>query len=189
MTDIARQYYEANMPQNNASEIYLQNIGVKQYGYSHIVNGISYGLVKYFPSQIAVWSIDNGTAGLSASFSGCYMAKFRYQGQYYIAHIAKEHSHTASSESWNRLVDDRIIQDVILFKPTEGLNVAQAVGVWGLITSDNRCYRLYANENTQIANYRRTFDSIPIGYPTLTPLNRICSGKIPLGTTRRCLIL
>lgn len=84
--------------------------------------------------------------------------------------------------SWNRAVKNRIIDNVVLFKPTEGLaRIPGTIGIWGIITFNDRCYRLDVNENappSQAIRGQRIFNSIPRN-PILTEIPSIAGGQMP----------
>ena len=81
--------------------------------------------------------------------SGCYMASFRHNGIRYVAHIPTPNN--SIKTSWNRAVKNQIIDNVVLFKPTEGLaRIPGTIGIWGIITFNDRCYRLDVNESREI---------------------------------------
>lgn len=77
---------------------------------------------------------------------------------------------------------NRIIDNVVLFKPTEGLaRIPGTIGIWGIITFNDRCYRLDVNENappSQAIRGQRIFNSIP-GNPMLTEIPPIAGGQMP----------
>ena len=91
------------------------------------------------------------------------MASFRHNGIRYVAHIPTPNN--SIKTSWNRAVKNRIIDNVVLFKPTEGLaRIPGTIGIWGIITFNDRCYRLDVNENappSQAIRGQRIFNSIP----------------------------
>lgn len=122
----------------------------------------------------------NGQASVNSGFSGCYMASFRHNGIRYVAHIPTPNN--SIKTSWNRAVKNRIIDNVVLFKPTEGLaRIPGTIGIWGIITFNDRCYRLDVNENappSQAIRGQRIFNSIPRN-PILTEIPSIAGGQMP----------
>ena len=74
------------------------------------------------------------------------MASFSHNCSRYVAHITS--TNISIKTSWNLAVKNQKIDNVVLFKPTEGLaRIPGTIGIWGIITFNDRCYRLYVNEN------------------------------------------
>lgn len=71
---------------------------------------------------------------------------------------------------------------LFFFKPTEGLaRIPGTIGIWGIITFNDRCYRLDVNENappSQAIRGQRIFNSIPRN-PILTEIPPIAGGQMP----------
>ena len=108
------------------------------------------------------------------------MASFRHNGIRYVAHIPTPNN--SIKTSWNLAVKNQIIDNVVLFKPTEGLaRIPGTIGIWGIITFNDRCYRLDVNENappSQAIRGQRIFNSIPRN-PILTEIPSIAGGQMP----------
>ena len=178
MTDIAKFHY---------MRMYslVHNFGIRNfpsttvYGYQNSINylNLTYSCVIYAPGRIAVYMANNIDA-ISSGFSGCYMATFTHNNNRYVAHIAMDNN-AATKNSWNQSVQNNVISNVTLFKPSTGVQQPQHVGIWGIITQNNRCYQLKVMESTSIQDFHRQFVAIPFGFPTLMELHPIRDGLIP----------
>lgn len=178
MTNIANVHYMRMY--NIAQGAVITNCpSTMTYGYQNTINSINlvYSCVIYRAGKIAVFRANN-IDSISSGFSGCYMATFTHNNNRYVAHIAMD-GHANIKTEWNNNVQNNIINNVTLFKPTHPLFPLSTTGVWGIITSDNRCYRLTVNEVTQNLNGRRNFINIPLGFPVLMEMQPITNGLIP----------
>ena len=148
MTNIARFHYQNIYNVGLTPPIFTQSnltFQIKGYTRNYRFLRLDYACVIYIADRIAVVA-SNGIDTLSSGFSGCYMASFRHNGIRYVAHIPTPNN--SIKTSWNRAVKNLIIDNVVLFKPTEGLaRIPGTIGIWGIITFNDRCYRLDVNEN------------------------------------------
>ena len=156
------------------------------YGRFNVDNHLIRDLYPIGDGYLSCFTIP-GTDSMSGSYharnhtrSGCYMASFRHNGIRYVAHIPTPNN--SIKTSWNRAVKNQIIDNVVLFKPTEGLaRIPGTIGIWGIITFNDRCYRLDVNENappSQAIRGQRIFNSIPRN-PILTEIPPIAGGQMP----------
>lgn len=182
MTNIARFHYQNIYNVGLSPPIVTQSnltFQIKGYTRNYRFLRLDYACVIYIADRIAVVA-SNGIDTLSSGFSGCYMASFRHNGIRYVAHIPTPNN--SIKTSWNRAVKNRIIDNVVLFKPTEGLaRIPGTIGIWGIITFNDRCYRLDVNENappSQAIRGQRIFNSIPRN-PILTEIPPIAGGQMP----------
>lgn len=121
MTNIARFHYQNIYNVGLTPPIVTQSnltFQIKGYTRNYRFLRLDYACVIYIADRIAVVA-SNGIDTLSSGFSGCYMASFRHNGIRYVAHIPTPNN--SIKTSWNRAVKNRIIDNVVLFKPTEGL--------------------------------------------------------------------
>ena len=182
MTNIARFHYQNIYNVGLTPPIVTQSkltFQIKGYTRNYRFLRLDYACVIYIADGIAVVA-SNGIDTLSSGFSGCYMASFRHNGIRYVAHIPTPNN--SIKTSWNLAVKNRIIDNVVLFKPTEGLaRIPGTIGIWGIITFNDRCYRLDVNENappSQAIRGQRIFNSIPRN-PILTEIPPIAGGQMP----------
>lgn len=97
----------------------------------------------------------NGLNVLSGPFSGCYMIKFMLRGEAYTGHVATPEAKT----SWNAFAQGLQNNDIVRgFKPanhlmganttavksSDGRNGDDAWKIFGLITSTNELYTIFA---------------------------------------------
>ena len=139
MTNIARFHYQNIYNVGLTTPIVTQSdltFQIKGYTRNYRFLRLDYACVIYIADRIAVVA-SNGIDTLSSGFSGCYMASFRHNGIRYVAHIPTPNN--SIKTSWNRAVKNRIIDNVVLFKPTEGLaRIPGTIGIWGIITFNDR---------------------------------------------------
>lgn len=117
--------------------------------------GISY--VEWIQTKISFFRIAEGAHAISYKFSGCIMAKFKFQNKWYAAHIATEEKPDRDCKAvWNDFYSEftanGMLTDVHIFKPyavqeikTHHLEIMDTrnwrkAAVCGVITSTNECY-------------------------------------------------
>lgn len=86
---------------------------------------------------------------ISCKFSGCIMARFKYDDEYYAAHIFTSQEVSIDTKYiWKELCCDGIdsgrITELIMFKPGFGIKANNVIGV---ITSSGDCYTIVVNNN------------------------------------------
>lgn len=120
---------------------------------------------------------------ISYEFSGCYMAKFFFRGNWYVCHIScKEGTLSDCKDIWTEFtyryqkeikhlllfnpIDNGIVQQIKI-KCNKDLNTSNRFQVCGLITSDNRMYSLCFDtltgmcEQTIVEHQNKRYSSIP----------------------------
>lgn len=179
-TKICTTYYNIEH-QTSAQAISRLNIRTVICGFSNEINRCcvtyNYSVVKYQAAKIAVFKTNLDT--LSAGFCGCYMASFYWENERYVAHIARESDFTTTKAEWNNLVLNNNISRVHLFKPS--IQPPKRVGLWGLITNDDKGYSVDISENVLNNRelHRLQFSKVPLGYPKVYTLEEISGGIIP----------
>lgn len=111
-----------------------------KYGYRSRNARISYNAVVYVPRKLSIFPVQPNDAILSFDFTGCCMAVFDFKNRKYAAHIALD-GNLKVKEYWNLIVRYGLIQNCLLFNPTDpfqNLNTKY----WGLITDSNDCYTI-----------------------------------------------
>ncbi|WP_294606165.1 hypothetical protein [uncultured Bacteroides sp.] len=120
---------------------------------------------------------------ISYEFSGCYMAKFFFRGNWYVCHIScKDGALSDCKDVWTEFTYryQKEIKHLFLFNPIDydivrqitikcngGLNTSNRFQVCGLITSCNRMYSLCFDtltgmcERTIVEHQNKRYSSIP----------------------------
>lgn len=139
--------------------------------------------VIYKEGFITFGIINQHMDAISYEFSGCYMAKFFFRGNWYVCHIScKERTPSDCKDVWNEFVYkyQKDIKYLLLFKPTS-YDIVQQIAikcnkdfetsnrfqVCGLITMHNRMYSLCFDtltgmcEHTIVEHQNKQYSSIP----------------------------
>ena len=114
---------------------------------------------------------------ISFEFSGCYMARFKYDGVCYACHIYKNSSSNIDCKDlWNNFIDGAAAQlsDVILFNPflqsTEEAKKlrrnSEEISICGIITTEGNCFTSILNHRE--ANFIETKKAANV--PIVTPM-------------------
>lgn len=138
------------------SDFFMEGSALEQqvlvkYGYRSRNAYVSYSAVIYVRQKISIFPIQPNHDVLSFAFTGCCMAVFDFRNIKYAAHIALD-GNPKVKKYWNLLVTSGLIQNCILFDPTDPFRSFDAT-YWGLITDSNYCYTVRTSEVC-----RRTYD-------------------------------
>lgn len=183
MCNIAKFHYDNlyNVQAIDLNSGVFANLRTTIYGYQNVLTeqNLTYACVIYRAGRIAIFAA-NGIDAISAGFSGCYMASFTLGNNRYVAHLAMD-SQIGVKNSWNNAVNNNIINNVTLFCPSSGVYPSRRVGIWGIITKTNRCFRLEVNEVIINQKGHRILQGIPYDFSFSHVSNRlpIEGGLIP----------
>lgn len=150
-------YVDPNLPNTS---IAIKDPDVKRY---FIPYGINYKWymagVVYYPGRISYAPLPYGPySAISFQFSGCYMAKLCFRGDWYAFHISTDNSPSRDcKEVWKKFLSQHKhdITTFVMFRPTDdrvlfnkwcdlhyNRKCHSPITLSGLIAEDNRCYTL-----------------------------------------------
>lgn len=140
-------------------------------------NGIA--SVLYQDGKITFMKINRMTAAISFDFRGCYMAKFKFRGDWYVVHIycCEGEPKLDCKDTWNEFVRmyREEIECLILIQPTRAVTINDYdklnATVCGLIMPDNQCYSFIMNRNVyKVVSYDKFFQIEPLRGGTIPHL-------------------
>lgn len=110
--------------------------------------------VLFAASYITYYPASENAVCISFDFGGCYMAKYKYCGNWYTSHISTGSGEGDCKDQWNNFISDNntSIEDLILFRPmTHQMSNYDPSNHFscGLI-DDHTCYNLLLSKS----NYR-----------------------------------
>lgn len=131
-------------------------------------------VVQYEVGKIVCCRTYSSYFCLSFEFSGCYMARFKYNGVSYVCHIYKNSSSQLDCKDiWNHfIVGDAVhLSDVILFNPSLHYSNNNKIcrklneSVCGIITPTGECFSSILNHNTNSFYETDIIPNVPIINP------------------------
>lgn len=151
-------YYESPSPYN----IQYQNTAFRYMGI--MINTAK--IVIFEGSRITICSLRRDDYGVSFQFTGCAMAKFKYQGIPYICHIALTGVGNVDDCRilWKKFLNENrnSITDLVMFKPNRNmpLHNLKIENVCGVITPDHQCYSFIVNNTNYIAKHDTSMEPL-----------------------------
>lgn len=114
-------------------------------------NDITFQIVKWLNGYITLF--ESPKDALSFQFTGCVMARFKWGGRWYAAHIHNADPTTANLDrrlTWEQFVIRQHINQIVMFQPGANLQdpADNSIETWGVITSNQQCYTIYARDIT-----------------------------------------